>query len=811
MGGCLYRRHVAIGLLTLFAWSLSTAVRAQTQPIPDGEEFLVNTNTATDQVQARVASDAVGNFVAVWRTGVSGSFDIRGQRFSASGVQQGGEFPVNATLSGDQSNPALARSSNGTFVVAWTSPSGGARGAGDQIWAQRFDSNGARVGTEIKVNTGGGSLREPTTAKDANGNFVVAWTQYAVPASYNIFARRFNQNGVALASEFTVNAFTTGSQRDAHVATETNGDFVIVWSGNGLADSSGIFARRFASTGTPLGTDFRVNLANNSGQVLPAISSDSDGDFVVVWEDQGGADGNYSGIFGKRYNSSGNVVGAQFQVNTFAYNDQVAPSVSSEPDGGFVVSWSSYTQDGSGHGVYAQRFGSDGTKIGIEFRVNTTTPDRQLDPDSTIDSNGGLVVVWQSVQDGAGFGIFGQRYIIKFSPTPTPTRTPTETKTPQPTGTFTVTSTRTVTSTATITPTPTETITGTRPPDDTPTTTGTPTKTPTPTKTETPTETSTSTETSTPTETFTPTPTPTSTETFTFTPTPTVTLTPTQTFTPTPLSQCSAQGSCVLFQLLSTTRVATRRVRFVWRILNTCPDRLAQVEFLFQSPVKVLAPEDGASFPAQPPARYTVELVSGSLPGIRFVALSDTGIRDGEPDTLQFDVESPTADESTLLRLKAKTAADVEDSVSVSATGCFDDSLSVFHPGACFTERESGTWDISIHWAKAATAWNTTYDLYRFEPGEPDPIHVNSLPLAPDRFGGIGFSESVPAGSVSQYGIQPRGANGQPEGRVVFVEVEPCPEMNGLPERARFAMAVLLLLGAAVVMVRKRRRIEVSR
>ena len=40
-------------------------------------------------------------------------------------------------------------------------------------------------------------------------------------------------------------------------------------------------------------------------------------------------------------------------------------------DGDFVIAWMSYLQDGSGHGVYAQRYNASGVPQGPEFRVNT--------------------------------------------------------------------------------------------------------------------------------------------------------------------------------------------------------------------------------------------------------------------------------------------------------------------------------------------------------------------------------------------------------------------------------------------------------
>ena len=37
-------------------------------------------------------------------------------------------------------------------------------------------------------------------------------------------------------------------------------------------------------------------------------------------------------------------------------------------------------QDGSGHGIYGQRYAADGTPVGSEFRVNTFTTDDQVFP-----------------------------------------------------------------------------------------------------------------------------------------------------------------------------------------------------------------------------------------------------------------------------------------------------------------------------------------------------------------------------------------------------------------------------------------------
>ena len=50
---------------------------------------------------------------------------------------------------------------------------------------------------------------------------------------------------------------------------------------------------------------------------------------------------------------------AEFKVNTYTINDQIMPRIVALINGGFVITWSSNEQDGSGHGIWG--LGSNGT------------------------------------------------------------------------------------------------------------------------------------------------------------------------------------------------------------------------------------------------------------------------------------------------------------------------------------------------------------------------------------------------------------------------------------------------------------------
>ena len=86
---------------------------------------------------------------------------------------------------------------------------------------------------------------------------------------------------------------------------------------SGGSDSSGysVLGQRFDSQGAPLGDEFQVNTYTTDDQVLPAVTVDTDGDFVVVWssDGSGGSDSDSWSVQGKRFDSAGAPLGEEFQ------------------------------------------------------------------------------------------------------------------------------------------------------------------------------------------------------------------------------------------------------------------------------------------------------------------------------------------------------------------------------------------------------------------------------------------------------------------------------------------------------------------
>ena len=328
----------------------------------------------------------------------------------------GPEFQVNTYTTGFQGNSAVAADALGNFVVVWSSylQDGSSRG----VFGQRFNSAGSAVGSEFLVNSYTTSDQAyPAVAADSSGSFVVAWESLGQDgSSYGVFAQQFNSAGSPLGSEVPVNGFTEGQQRRPAVAASGSGNFVVVWDSFGQDGwGFGVFGRRYDSAGAPLGSEFQVNTYTANSQWNPAVAADGSGNFVVVWA-SADQDGSGDGVFGQRFNSVGSPVGSEFPVNTYTTNDQWYPAVAADGSGNFVAVWQSYGQDGEWDGVFGQRFNSVGSAVGSEFLVNSYTTGGQRRPAVAADGSGNFVVVWVGEGQNDYGGIFGQRFSLSGGP-----------------------------------------------------------------------------------------------------------------------------------------------------------------------------------------------------------------------------------------------------------------------------------------------------------------------------------------------------------------------------------------------------------
>src|SRR5262249_3112679 len=135
----------------------------------------------------------------------------------------------------------------------------------------------------------------------------------------------------------------------------------------------------------------------------PAVTGLAGGGFVVSWTSSGGSQDD---VYAQLFDASGVAQGSAFRVNTYVSNYQSFSPIVALADGGFIVSWNSSEQDGSGYGVYGQRFDATGAPVGSEFRISESHLGNQAaslnGPMMVQLANGDLVATWSD--DSYGYG-----------------------------------------------------------------------------------------------------------------------------------------------------------------------------------------------------------------------------------------------------------------------------------------------------------------------------------------------------------------------------------------------------------------------
>ncbi len=283
-----------------------------------GAAIAVETETYSTQAAPSVIA-VPGGFVIAWQScsDTTYTYDIRAQRFDASGTALGGEFTVNTTTAGNQYRPELAALSGGGFAAVWQDQGG----------------------------------------NDGDG--------------YGVYLRIFDAAGVAAGPDVLVNSYASGSQYEPSLAALTTGELVAVWRDDNALDGSGaaVFGQHFDSSGTPVGDAFLVNDITLSNQYQPEIVALPGGEFAVLHASSSG-DGNGEGVFAQFYNADFSRKDGAVQVNLLTSSTQYQPDAAVLANGDIAVAFCSYTSgDGYGYGVFHQILG-----LSASYPAIATTP-----------------------------------------------------------------------------------------------------------------------------------------------------------------------------------------------------------------------------------------------------------------------------------------------------------------------------------------------------------------------------------------------------------------------------------------------------
>jgi Calx-beta domain len=361
-----------------------TAGRATAQLVPEGPEFQVNpTAPLFNEAFASIASDAAGNFVVVWRQvlpGVDG-FGIYARRYDALGRPLSGPIQVNVRpVMSFPTEPEVTMDADGDFVVVWGASTGqGPFEASLEVRGRRVDRTGVPQGGEFVVASG----LAADVASDAAGGFVVVWSQLVEAREY-VFGRLFSPAGAPLGQAFQVGLELSDSPVVPRVSREPQGRFVVVWQedepGDSLAVGS-VKVRRYSSSGSALGEPLQVGTADSLER--PDVALREDGAHLVVWG---------IGVDGQLFDEDGEPLTGVLRLGRPFPKSAgfVSPRVATDGAGRFLVVWSAESSQIAGRLVDRM-----GRLVGDPFRINQGDSEDQLCPAPAGLGDDGFAVVWE--------------------------------------------------------------------------------------------------------------------------------------------------------------------------------------------------------------------------------------------------------------------------------------------------------------------------------------------------------------------------------------------------------------------------------
>jgi hypothetical protein len=209
---------------------------------PRGAEFQLSASTTSFVNFGSIAVGRRGGFIAAWQETPPGDLgEVVARTFDAAGNARGAQFVVNTYTTGTQRYPRMAALPGGRYVVVWEHwPPGTVIG---DVSARLFDADGNALAPEFAVNTYTTlSQGKPRVAAADDGRFVVVWHGDGA-GGFGIFGQRFDSIGARVGEEFRVNEITFGSVPAVSLGAE--GQFVVVWgSAPGSAAASSIVTPR---------------------------------------------------------------------------------------------------------------------------------------------------------------------------------------------------------------------------------------------------------------------------------------------------------------------------------------------------------------------------------------------------------------------------------------------------------------------------------------------------------------------------------------------------------------------------------------
>jgi hypothetical protein len=215
-------------------------------------------------------------------------------------------------------------------------------------------------------NYGDGLELAPDFAIAQDGSF---WAVWVSGYDWTLRGKRIGADGEVLVPEFVLVPGLRNPTLRPAVATDANGNIVVVYNG----ENSVVEARLFAADGVQRTTDF-IDVDGDgicAGVSMPDVAMTDGGEFIVAWS-MGLCDYAVDGseVYFRRFNASGQPYSSR-QIIPARQGDQSAPRIAVDSAGQFMIAWNEISPRviNGRTDVFAQAFAVTGGPIYDELTV----------------------------------------------------------------------------------------------------------------------------------------------------------------------------------------------------------------------------------------------------------------------------------------------------------------------------------------------------------------------------------------------------------------------------------------------------------
>ncbi|MGQ9663961.1 MAG: T9SS type A sorting domain-containing protein [bacterium] len=332
-----------------------------------------------------IVADTMGNFFVVWddfRRYPNYNFvpNQYGRRYDPNGNPLTDEFRINIPANAMYADIGLNSS---VYVVVWARTQ---IDSNHQVYAQRFDYNCNPIGTHYQISQSIGTheLTFPKISTLSNEHFVVVWKENDGIRD-KVYGRFLDATGLPYGNQFNPSIDSNAFNFAWKPIDEGDNRFIIPISCN--IESLAIACQEFDYNGNPLSTPIILN--DTPGSINYVCGAKGIRRYLFVWAAN-------NRIIGQLLDHNLQKIGNNFIISedTVAYKD--FPAIVSDTNGNFFVIWSD-TRNGNPD-LYSQFFDSLGNKIDYNFRVDNDTTNSEQVYVNCFSANNQIYIVWSDTR-----------------------------------------------------------------------------------------------------------------------------------------------------------------------------------------------------------------------------------------------------------------------------------------------------------------------------------------------------------------------------------------------------------------------------